>query len=57
MTKATLAILMAATCCQASPLDGASEPEWNEYKNLLDTDASGAIDIGAYGDELRGRES
>merc|ERR1719384_2749286 len=58
MTKAALAILMSATCCEAAPLQiGESEPEWNEYKNLLDTDASGAIDIGTYGDERRGRPS
>jgi len=58
MTKAALAILMAATCCEAAPLQiGESEPKWDEYKNLLDTDASGSIDIGKYGDERRGRSS
>ena len=34
-----------------------SNPEWFEYRNLLDTDDNGAIDDGALGDELRGRAS
>jgi len=51
-----LAVFMAATCCEAAPLE-VSEPEWNEYKNLFDSDDNGAIDNGKLGDELRGRAS
>ena len=39
------------------PVAPKSNPEWFEYRNLLDTDDNGAIDDGELGDELRGRAS
>ena len=53
ITSVLPALLAAANAIMLEQSNG----EWFEYRNLLDTDDNGAIDDGALGNELRGRES